>query len=242
MAFNTILHLFANLFPRARLIGTRSITVCRKTHLQATTVSRMAVPIRPEEVPKDLVCPVCLELPQDPYTLKPCSHVFCKDCFRSSLDRSPRKCPMCRGYCTREDLVPMKTGSPLSYRIWANIAVKCGQHSEGCGWVGSLSDYQSHAQSCLQEKKIKSIRSLKEENEKLKIENEHIIVVCGELKGEIESLSTTNEKLRSTVLKLKRGRQDLQNTVHKMQRGNQELLKRIVKVFKEATPDQDEEK
>ena len=40
-------------------------------------------------------CPVCLELLEDPVSL-PCSHEFCLDCYKNSLESANFHCPLCR--------------------------------------------------------------------------------------------------------------------------------------------------
>ena len=47
-----------------------------------------------EEVPKDLYCPLCLEVLTEPY-LTDCGHHFCNGCLAPLLkDKEP--CPVCR--------------------------------------------------------------------------------------------------------------------------------------------------
>lgn len=114
----------------------------------------MVIPLHPAEVPEDFLCPICLALPRDPWTVKRCGHVFCKGCIQQSFSTQEkagwdRSCPICRSDCSREhDLVSLKTESPLSFRIWSKIAVKCEHYDEGCKWTGSISDYESHYKSC----------------------------------------------------------------------------------------------
>lgn len=50
---------------------------------------------------KDITCPVCLEIFDDPKTLPKCAHVFCKNCLKSvvaanTVPRSSLECPVCR--------------------------------------------------------------------------------------------------------------------------------------------------
>ena len=51
-----------------------------------------------EDVPDNLICPVCLDLLHDPFETIPCKHVFCETCLRrlgmkSAMNTS---CPLCR--------------------------------------------------------------------------------------------------------------------------------------------------
>ncbi|KAM9722900.1 tripartite motif containing 35-28 [Menidia menidia] len=52
------------------------------------------MPEEPLPIQQDLTCPVCQCIFQDPVLL-PCSHSFCRECLRRSLEVS-RRCPVCR--------------------------------------------------------------------------------------------------------------------------------------------------
>lgn len=144
----------------------------------------MAIPLRPEEVPKDLICAICLEFPLKPRVLTNCSHAFCRDCIKEHLFRSVDKsCPVCRCNCTEDDLTKLEKNSLLR-RIWSGITVKCEHNGRGCCWTGSVEDYEEHKSRCTKamlepsEAEIKNLREvnavLQAENEMLKIENENL--------------------------------------------------------------------
>ena len=109
--------------------------------------SETVIPIKPEDVPKDLICAICLEVPSTPVVTN-CNHVFCKNCILESHERQKgtKTCPVCR--CESEKVQALEIGSPLAHRIWSCIAVKCEHHSEGCCWTGSIGDYASHKKTC----------------------------------------------------------------------------------------------
>lgn len=193
--------------------------------------SRVPVAIRHQEVPKDLVCPICFELPLDPYIVQSCSHVFCKDCFQHSIIRDS-KCPMCRCDSTLENLVPLKTENPLSYRIWANIAVKCDRHSEGCGWVGSISTYESHKEHCVGEKKIESNRSLEEEISDLKDRDDELRWVNKRLLKKIKKLEGTVREFEGTICFLEEKISYYKAFTKLLLRVNNDLLKKNIKLKK----------
>lgn len=48
-----------------------------------------------QEAPEDDVCPVCIDVYQDP-VMTQCKHWFCRDCLNLVRRRSTAKCPMCR--------------------------------------------------------------------------------------------------------------------------------------------------
>ncbi len=175
----------------------------------------MATPVRPNEVPKDLMCSICISVPLEPVMVSSCYHVYCRDCVRESLHRQecndqPESCPVCRCDCTTDDLLPLEEESPLTYRIWSNIVVKCDHHGDGCNWTGSILDYKTHKYICpkttdkkLQEEK-ELIRTLRIENEKLKLKNKLLHIRNQELeekarKRNSSSYSKKLEELKAIV-------------------------------------------
>lgn len=112
----------------------------------------MVVLLRSEEVPKDIICTICLSVPSTPCTLRSCSHVFCENCIRESISHQ-NNCPICRRYCSLSDVQSLEEATALGYRIRNGIMVKCDDHESCCSWTGSISDYRSHKHSCPQQDK-----------------------------------------------------------------------------------------
>jgi hypothetical protein len=132
----------------------------------------MAIPLRPEEVPKDLICAICLSVPLSPCTLEDCSHLFCNECIRESLSHQ-LSCPVCRDNAEEYDITDLQEGT-LGYRIWCSIIVKCDNHESGCSWTGSISDYNKHKRnSCRRQQNADAQRNqeiidtLEQENDSL---------------------------------------------------------------------------
>jgi hypothetical protein len=164
----------------------------------------MAIPLRPEEVPKDLICAICLSVPLTPCTLEGCSHLFCNECISESLSHQ-LSCPVCRDYAEDLDIRYLREGT-LGYRIWCSIIVKCDNHESGCSWTGSISDYNKHKRnSCRRQQNTDAQRNreiidaLEQENDSLedklysaeRILN-GIIMKCDVLKQQLEQ--TKEEK------------------------------------------------
>lgn len=175
----------------------------------------MAIPLRPEEVPKDLICAICLSVPLEPVIVNKCAHVFCENCIAESFlhqqcNAQDESCPICRVDCSLDDLLLLEDESPLAYRIWSSIAVKCEHHAEGCEWNGSILDYRSHTCSCQQtiqqsDRDKEIISSLKKENQDLKVKNKILDIKNQELEVRYrhQNFSTVNkelENLRAIVL------------------------------------------
>ena len=104
--------------------------------------------LKPEDVPHDLMCSICLGVVADQSSETPCGHLFCTECIRSSLRRNPQ-CPL--------DKKPLQVGQLRSIRehnlpirrIWGGIKVKCrfSEHGE-CPWTGALCDASAHEARC----------------------------------------------------------------------------------------------
>jgi len=128
--------------------------------LQSQSLSPIVVvPLRPEDVPQDFVCSVCLSVPVRPMITRECHHVFCTDCIHRCLRHKPKSCPVCRTELSAPVVAPMCTASPLAHRIWAAIGVKCQHHDEGCGWTGSLADYEAHVTDRCETHKSRNFRT-----------------------------------------------------------------------------------
>jgi len=103
-------------------------------------------PLRPEEIPNELKCSICFDIPLKP-KLTPCEHLFCKDCIQQALDVTP-SCPNCRTSCNTNQIRHLKKGTFI-YRVWSGCLVKCVKHEGGgCSWTGSIVDFPNHFESC----------------------------------------------------------------------------------------------
>jgi len=51
-----------------------------------------------DNLPDDLICPVCLDLLFEPFQTEPCRHIFCETCLRrlGQKNAMATKCPLCR--------------------------------------------------------------------------------------------------------------------------------------------------
>ena len=172
----------------------------------------MATPLKPEDVPKELECPICLSIPLDPRILKPCSHVFCKDCIHSSLSHR-HFCPVCRSDCIPEQVVLLKDESSITHRIWSNIPIKCGHHGNGCTWTGAISDYKAHEETCPATcpatEMIRKLRSLERENKRLENETKKSKSVEQKLRAEIQEMRSTLEQNKQNERKWRHEKAEL---------------------------------
>ena len=136
----------------------------------------MANVVQPENVPKDLICAVCMSVPLKPRSLRVCEHVFCEDCILQCSGQNNSLCPMDRVPFSSSDVMSFQQGS-LVFRIWSAIIIRCDNSEMGCAWTGSISDYDRHHGSCKDKRKRKRfdsdqrlIESLKEDKATLLFE------------------------------------------------------------------------
>lgn len=95
---------------------------------------------------QELICPICLSPPVKVPVLTPCQHLFCHDCITQSLDfRSC--CPLDRLVLSSSDLKEVDRSS-IIWKTWSKIQVECLGRTQGCGWIGSTLEYQTHAEEC----------------------------------------------------------------------------------------------
>ncbi len=162
----------------------------------------MAIPLNPDNVPKDLVCPICFNVPLKPRILKACSHVFCKDCIKESLFRN-QECPVCRCKCKSNQVLLLEKNG-LANRMWANIVVKCGHDADGCKWKGCISDYELHDSVCPKNRLRKEIDSLKKEIKQLKRKLQDEGKRIRQLTQRSDMLATAKEELEKIVRRFHR--------------------------------------
>ncbi|CAB9506707.1 TNF receptor-associated factor [Seminavis robusta] len=178
----------------------------------------MVVVVRLEEVPKDLICAICMSVPLKPKKLRQCGHVFCDECIQESLAHQ-RQCPVLdRRSCNpATDVKALREGS-LGYRIWSTIEIKCDHHEAGCSWRGSISDYFAHRNLCRQgpfggDRRSRSDQRLIDnlETEKILLSErvEDVVFENGRLRAELERISTELLQRQREVEELKSTNQQM---------------------------------
>jgi hypothetical protein len=111
----------------------------------ASEEENVPVLLKPDEVPHDVMCSICISIPVKP-VLTPCDHMFCFECLQKAVHTMPY-CPIDRKVCQRDDIVEVKVGS-FPHRIWSAVDVKCGKYKQGCVWTGSIADFEDHCTNC----------------------------------------------------------------------------------------------
>ncbi|GKY92168.1 hypothetical protein MPSEU_000188100 [Mayamaea pseudoterrestris] len=198
-------------------------------------MSSLPVPLKPDEVSAHLTCAICLEVPMSPVAAATCEHMFCQACI-SALKQSS-DCPTCRVPYT--EMVPLKAGS-LSYRLWTEITMKCGNHEHGCNWTGSIVDAEAHYKSCQAFGRTKELEQkielFKKECETLKADMKRRDAELGRLTTQLRTAndqsaasSKQRQELQSNVRTLKLQVTSLQATMQSRQDELECLHKQIVK-------------
>ena len=100
--------------------------------------------------PDDVVCPLCLDIVEEPYQFTCCGQHICKKCkdkfkqqattTRTNTSRQTRKCPMCRQ--SKYSMLPDKY---FERNTLNKLLIWC---SEGCGQEIELGRLKSHLSQC----------------------------------------------------------------------------------------------
>lgn len=61
--------------------------------------------VRPDDVDKDFMCPICFQTMQDAFLTSCCGHSFCHSCISTHLSNKSN-CPSCARYLTADQLIP----------------------------------------------------------------------------------------------------------------------------------------
>jgi len=108
----------------------------------------------------DFVCKICTEVMHQP-VMTSCAHIFCGSCFSrwveyqrggagKSLPSVP--CPACMTQLKKDDVIALKDGAGLVWRLYCSQKVRCANHSDhggACHWIGPLTEYQDHMHRCV---------------------------------------------------------------------------------------------
>ncbi len=90
---------------------------------------------------KEYTCPVCLSLAVQPQLNPSCGHHYCRPCTEKLVQRG-QPCPVCR-------VAIINPVPDLHFeRKMKQLQVRCAYSSDGCQWVGQLSEFQAHMEHC----------------------------------------------------------------------------------------------
>lgn len=92
-----------------------------------------------DKVSEEFVCPICLLVLKEPHLTSCCGHHFCETCV-TRIKSEGRACPFCKEK-SFETLIDKSVQRKVN-----SLQMSCPM--EGCGWVESLSSYETHLQTC----------------------------------------------------------------------------------------------
>ncbi|KAL8287382.1 hypothetical protein RQP46_003834 [Phenoliferia psychrophenolica] len=91
-------------------------------------------------IPEHLICPICFDVFEDPYSICSEEHILCHGCVPAD-----KRCPVCRAPRDSNHRRPAKAMA----RIVGDCELKCpNAGKEGCPWVGTVSNEKEHAHAC----------------------------------------------------------------------------------------------
>ena len=88
--------------------------------------------------PEDTICPVCLDVVEDPHLVECCGHHYCHKCVERL-----RTCPLCRAKGIHAIRDRFFERSHLNV-----LQVRCCERAHGCPWTGQLSELKNHLTDC----------------------------------------------------------------------------------------------
>lgn len=125
-----------------------------------------------EDVTKEFVCKICLDVVGCAPKLTRCAHLFCGDCIKQWFAVQPKSqtwagrakatgavpCPVCKEPLNEQDdlheVCPGQRGnSAFLWKMLSNLEVRCANHpacnpAGRCDWTGTYGDFQAHIQCC----------------------------------------------------------------------------------------------
>ena len=182
--------------------------------------------LRIHEVPIDLKCPICFDVPLRP-NITPCQHLFCDVCLEQALLVN-KACPICRFDCTSNQMRSLEPGT-LIHRVWSSIEVKCTNHQGSCQWTGSIGDYGNHLEQCGQcfHARLANMEDVVEELiqmvEKEKKANQ---LNMRNMRSKLNHVRRQNAELKEL---LEKNESDFRSEIDRLQKQTEELEKRLQK-------------
>ena len=93
-----------------------------------------------EEVPDELVCPICHLPTRDPQQVVCCGKIYCAYCL-GQTKRVINRCPTCRNSIS-------SFSDQVSSRRILGLSVKCPNEKFECPWVGTCGEVERHTAKC----------------------------------------------------------------------------------------------
>ncbi len=169
-----------------------------------------------EGIEKDITCPICQGIINDPYFCNKCQNNFCSKCI-NKWKYNNAKCPF-------RCLSPIYIQNKFLTRIFSELVkFKC---QKGCGEIISYNNISTHFENCKNENFKEKYYESATKVEILKVQLEDLNDIKEELyqtKNELEEIKERNTELENELEEVKNDRNDYENRNNELIEENEEL-------------------
>ena len=169
-----------------------------------------------EGIEKDITCPICQGIINDPYFCNKCQNNFCSKCINKWKDNNT-KCPF-------RCLSPIYIQNKFLTRIFSELVkFKC---QKGCGEIISYNNISTHFENCKNENFKEKYYESATKVEILKVQLEDLNDIKEELdqtKNELEEIKERNTELENELEEVKNDMNDYENRNNELIEENEEL-------------------
>ena len=169
-----------------------------------------------EGIEKDITCPICQGIINDPYFCNKCQNNFCSKCINKWKDNNA-KCPF-------RCLSPIYIQNKFLTRIFSELLkFKC---QKGCDEIISYNNISTHFENCKNENFKEKYYESATKVEILKVQLEDLNDIKEELdqtKNELEEIKERNTELENELEEVKNDRNDYENRNNELIEENEEL-------------------
>ena len=169
-----------------------------------------------EGIEKDITCPICQGIINDPYFCNKCQNNFCSKCI-NKWKYNNTKCPF-------RCLSPIYIQNKFLTRIFSELLkFKC---QKGCDEIISYNNISTHFENCKNENFKEKYYESATKVEILKVQLEDLNDIKEELdqtKNELEQIKERNTELENELEEVKNDRNDYENRNNELIEENEEL-------------------
>ena len=169
-----------------------------------------------EGIEKDITCPICQGIINDPYFCNKCQNNFCSNCI-NKWKYNNTKCPF-------RCLSPIYIQNKFLTRIFSELLkFKC---QKGCDEIISYNNISTHFENCKNENFKEKYYESATKVEILKVQLEDLNDIKEELdqtKNELEQIKERNIELENELEEVKNDRNDYENRNNELIEENEEL-------------------
>ena len=169
-----------------------------------------------EGIEKDITCPICQGVINDPFFCDKCQNNFCKKCIKKWKDNNP-KCPF---RCISPEYIQNK----FLTRIFSELLkFRC---QKGCDKIISYNDMNTHYENCEKENFKEKYYESATQVEILKVQVENLNDIQSELndtKNDLEQAQERIEELEGELEEVKEKRDDYRYNAEELNEKVEEL-------------------